>query len=252
MEVNYKMYMKTAILAGEILLSSGAETFRVEDTMIRILKKSGLETVETYVVLTGIVATLDDDSIEPITLVKGITSVNMNIHKIIVVNEISRAFCNGEITIEETYEKLRDYKWEKYNKKQYSLAVILIVLGFVMFFGGTVWDAVGTVAVGSVLALTMAGGKRMQLNGIIYNIINGAGIAFFAMIIHSCFVNINSEIVIISCLMPLVPGVPLTNGVRDILVGDYISGSSRIVQALLTAAGIAIGIGMGMILFGLL
>ncbi len=113
MKQNYRLYMKTAILAGEILLSSGAETFRVEDTMRRILKKSELETVETYAVLTGLMATLDDDSIETISYVKSVSDVGMNINKIIIVNEISRQFCNDEITLEEAYDRLRKHKWRK-------------------------------------------------------------------------------------------------------------------------------------------
>ncbi len=45
--------------------------------------------------------------------------------------------------------------------------------------------------------------------------------------------------------MPLVPGVPFTNAIRDIADGDYISGSVRMLDALLIFFCIAIGVGGG-------
>lgn len=250
MEKEYKLLMKTAVLAGEILLSSGAETYRVEDTMRHILRKSGLETVEVLVVLTGIMATLDDESIEPISYVKQVSDVGMNMNKIIVVNDIARKFCDDEMTLQEAYDELNNYQWKKYSTIHYSIAVVGIVVGFSMFFGGALLDISVAFVIGIVLATCMAMGKKLRFNGFIYNIVNGTGIAFFTLIAQYIIPEVNKEIVIISSIMPLVPGVALTNGVRDVLEGDYISGNSRILKALLTAAGIAIGIGFGMLIFG--
>lgn len=241
--------MKTAMLAGELLLSSGAETYRVEDTMRHMLNKSKCESVEVFVVLTGIIATLDDESIETISQVKAVKDVGMNINKIIVVNDVSRKFCNDEITLEEAYDKLNTFKWKKYNTALYSLATIGIVIGFAMFFGGSLLDVLATAIVGGVLAMLITFGKRFGVNGFIHNIINCMGISIAAMTLQLFFAQLNTEIVIISSIMPLVPGVPLTNGVRDVLEGDYISGNSRILKAFLVAAGIAIGIGSGLVIF---
>lgn len=251
MEKNHKLLMKTAMLAGELLLSSGAETYRVEDTMRRMLNKSELEHIEVFVVLTGIMATLDDESIEPISYVKAVKDVGMNINKIIVVNDVSRKYCNNEITLEEAYNRLNTFKWKKYNIALYSLATVGIVTGFSMFFGGDFCDIVATAVVGIILAAFITFGKRFRVNGFIHNILNCIGISFVAMLLQLLWNDINTEIVIISSIMPLVPGVSLTNGVRDVLEGDYISGNSRILKAFLVAAGIAIGIGAGMAIFEL-
>ena len=64
--------------------------------------------------------------------------------------------------------------------------------------------------------------------------------------------NVNLDIVIISSIMPLVPGVAITNAVRDTLQGDYISGCARVLEAFLKAAGIAVGIALGLILMGMI
>ena len=62
--------------------------------------------------------------------------------------------------------------------------------------------------------------------------------------------EINMDTVIISAIMPLVPGVAITNAIRDTLQGDYLSGGARVLEAFLKAASIALGVGIGMALFG--
>ena len=54
--------------------------------------------------------------------------------------------------------------------------------------------------------------------------------------------------VISGCIMPLVPGVAITNAIRDMLCGDYLSAASRAIEASLAAASIAIGVGVGIFL----
>ena len=80
--MDYKLLLDTAVFAGEVLMKSGAETYRVEDTMYRILKKSELKTVEVLVMMTGFVATLDDPSIDSLTVVRRITSRGTNLDRI--------------------------------------------------------------------------------------------------------------------------------------------------------------------------
>ena len=50
--------------------------------------------------------------------------------------------------------------------------------------------------------------------------------------------------IIIGGIMPLVPGIPLTNSIRDFINSDYLSGSIRLIDALLTAFCIAVGVGI--------
>ena len=80
--MNYKLLMDTAVTAGELMLENGAETYRVEDTMHRILSLSSLQTAEVFVTMTGFVATLDDPSIHSMTVVRRITSRGTNLDMI--------------------------------------------------------------------------------------------------------------------------------------------------------------------------
>ena len=59
----------------------------------------------------------------------------------------------------------------------------------------------------------------------------------------------NLNFMMIGTIMPLVPGVAFTNSIRDVADGDYISGSVRMLDALLVFFCIAIGVGIGFPLF---
>ena len=72
--MDYKLLLDTAVMAGEILLESGAETWRVEDTMLRMLRMSGLKTADVLALTTGFVVTLDDPSMDSMTVMRRVES----------------------------------------------------------------------------------------------------------------------------------------------------------------------------------
>lgn len=98
---DYKLLLDTAVLAGQIMLSSGAEIYRVEDTIHRILSVSGLKSAEAYVTATGLIVTLDNPDMDSMTVVKRIRNRDTNLNRIAKTNEISRRFCAGEMSLKE-------------------------------------------------------------------------------------------------------------------------------------------------------
>lgn len=249
--VNYKLLMDVAVLAGEIMMSSGAETYRVEDTMEHILNTSKCDTIEALALMTGIVATINGEALEqPITAVKTINERNTNLNNIIKVNSISRRYCGGHISLEEAYEQLKCVREKQYSRTMFNIATVMIAVGFAMMFGGNVIDCGATLFTGLLLAGGITLGKIIKMNGIITDVLSCMGIALMTMGLKTFTIpTLNMDIVIISSIMPLVPGVAITNSIRDTLQGDYLSGCARILEAFLKAASIAVGIGIGMALF---
>lgn len=252
--MNYKLILDAAVLAGEIMLSSGAETYRVEDTMCHILKTSKCESIEALALMTGIVATLNDESMEqPITTVKTINERSTNLNNIIKVNAISRKYCGGDLTLEEAYGQLKCVKEKQYSRIVFNVATALIATGFAMMLGGTFVDVVAASLVGIGLACCVTVGKIIKLNTILADIFSCMAIAMMTMALKTFGVSgLNMDIVIVSAIMPIVPGVAITNAIRDTLQGDYLSGCARILEAFLKAASIALGVGLGMALFKML
>lgn len=250
--MNHKLLLDTAVLAGEIMLCSGAETYRVEDTMYHILKTSEAESIEALALMTGIVATLNSPDMEqPMTIMKAVNDRTTNLNHIIQVNDISRRYCGGELTLEETYRKLKQIGGMQYCRTLCNIALVGVASGFAMMFGGTFLDVVVTAMVGILLAGIISLGQKLRMNVIIVDILSSMGIAVLAIAMKTYAIQtINMDTVIISAIMPLVPGVAITNAIRDTLQGDYLSGGARVLEAFLKAASIALGVGIGMAIFG--
>ena len=250
--MNYKLLLETALLAGEVLLRSGAETYRVEDTMNHILKTSKVEHIDALALMTGITVTLDDPKWDmPLSMVRTVESRSTNMNNIIKVNALSRSYCAGKISLEEMYEQLKCVKEKLYTRMEFNIATALVTTGFAMMFGGSVLDVLIATVMGIWLALCIMFSKIKKIDSLLVDLISCAGIALFTMMFQAkLFPNLDIDIIIVSALMPLVPGVAITNAIRDTLQGDYLSGSARCLEAFLKAASVAIGVGLGMALGG--
>lgn len=249
---NRKLLAETAALAGELMLTSGAETHRAESTMSHILKKGTNANVTTLALTTSIMITIEDEHSTPLTIVRRIFGGSIKLSRIVQVNEISRNFCNDKITLEEAYQKLQQIPPREYNPAIYNLATIGIAVGFVMFFGGSFLDILASICTSAVLAALITLCKHFHVGGFVLNCSSSAALAFACMVLKNTFLpTIDTDIVIIGTIMTLVPGVAITNAIRDTLQGDYISGCARILEAFLTASAIAIGVGFGILLFQL-
>ena len=273
-----KSIANMAVLAGEIMLRSGAETYRVEDTIKHILdtaggfggadssgtgvgatenagtnctassrraESAGAVRTESLVMLTGIIVTIERPGQEAVTVMRRVHDRGTNMHRIVEVNEISRKYCSGELSAEETWEKLKSIKGRQYTVWMYNIATVLVPAGFAPLFGGGLREICASAAVGIFLAVIMTIGKRLRISRFILNMICACGVAAAAMGLKAWTPILNMNTVIISGIMPLVPGVAITNAIRDTLRGDYISGGARALDAFVTAAAVAIGAGVG-------
>ena len=261
MSMDDKSIANMAVLAGEIMLRSGAETYRVEDTIKHILdtaggagapgtgiggsESAGAVRTESLVMLTGIIVTIERPGQEAITVMRRVHDRGTNMHRIVEVNEISRKYCAGELPAEETWKKLKSIKGRQYTVWMYNVATVLVPAGFAPLFGGGLREVLAAAAVGILLAVIMTIGKRLRISSFILNMICAGGVAAAAMLLKAWYPVLNMDTVIISGIMPLVPGVAITNAIRDTLRGDYISGGARVLEAFVTAAAVAIGAGVG-------
>lgn len=251
---DYKQLLDMAVLAGEVMLRSGAETYRVEDTMDRILQTSELEKIEAFALMTGIVVTLDGAQLEhPLTVMKRVSDRSTNLNNLIKANDISRKYCEGKLTLSEAYEKLQKVKEKQYSRTIYNLATVGVAAGFAIMFGGSTLDVAIATIVGLLLATVTTLGKVFKIHSILVDILSGISIAVLTIAFKTfVFLQIDMDIIIVSAIMPMVPGVAITNAIRDTLHGDYLSGSARVLEAFLKAASIALGVGVGMALFGMM
>ncbi len=246
----YKLLIDTATLAGKLMLENGAEIYRVEDTIRRMLAVSGLKTGESYVTNTGIMVNLDDPSVDSMTVIRRISSRNMDLNMISLVNNISREFCAGNMDLKEAFHELKHLDGRQYSKLMIDLSIVGVAGFFALVFGGGFRDAITAGVDGALIALMLRFSKRLRLNGFIETVLCSVVLAAGAVLMAETFGHISSDKVIISAIMPIVPGAAFTTAIRDILQGDYVAGGAKALEAFVKVAAIVVGVGLGMICTG--
>ncbi len=241
--------LEVAVLTGQLLMANGAEAYRVEETMAHILSvyypgKNGV-----YATPTGIFASIIAEDEKPITLVKSVRARSTNLYVIDQLNQLSREFVAGNITLEvlsESVETLSDSKrGNPYSWAKYLLIYGLIPFFMVLLYKGSFINSLFAFAIGIGMGL-FGKIKRIAKQGVlVQNVVMSFFPSFIANSLAVFGLTQNADVIVISCLMLLVPGVALTNSIRDIIAGDYLSGAARALEALLVGFAIAIGSGFG-------
>jgi len=237
--------LKLAMDSAEIMLSNGAETNRVEETMRYILKPFAHSSVESFVTTTGIICTIENEDNEILTMVRRVKNRTVNLEKVSLVNDLSRRLERKMITLDEAIIEIETIR----NKPSYSTKTKILVSGlccaaFSVLFGGISSDVISAFISGFFLAACLTIFGKAGISNFMINILGGCIVAASAFTLVYFDIGKNMDNIIVSSIMILVPGVGLTNAVRDVLAGDYLSGISRILDAILVAVSIAIGVGV--------
>lgn len=240
-----KEVMELAIEAGHLLLENGAEIFRVEETIDRICRHYGVESGSAFVLSNGIFATAGDEREGFFAKVQHIPVSGAHLDKVAAVNQLSREIAQGRYTVEEARRALETIQAMPGKRRITQILASGVGSGaFCYLFGGTLSDGLCALAAGTLLYLVVLYISAPHLSKIVGNILGGALVTLVCSLLYLLRRGGQLDYMIIGSIMPLIPGVPFTNAIRDIADGDYISGSVRMLDALLVFFCIAIGVGM--------
>lgn len=241
-----------ALMAGHILLENGAEIYRVEETIDRICGYYGVNSENAFVLSNGIFLTAGSARESFFAKVQHIPVSGTHLNKVAAVNQLSREIVEGKHTIQDAYRILEEIRTMPGKKRwMQTLASGVGSAAFCIFFGGTFGDSLAAFAAGICLYLYVLWLSVPHLSKIVGNIGGGALVTVVCCLLYLMGVGENLNFMMIGTIMPLVPGVAFTNSIRDVADGDYISGSVRMLDALLVFFCIAIGVGIGFSLISL-
>lgn len=245
---NADLLLRTAQLAAITVLESGGETSRAEE-IATIICRTGGGNAEVVSFPTGIFITVEH-GISKNTAVVRVKSRSVNLFKVEKANALSRDFSAGKLTLAELNERLACLKHDVlYSKGFVLLAMGLSAAAFTLLFEDkltlTVLFDMAVAFFASVGARTVATLKRMSMSyQFTITFLSSAIITAFSVIcVHFSGIG-NLNTIIIGSIMPLLPGLSLTNAIRDTVMGDIVSGTVRIVETLLIAIAIAGGVGV--------
>lgn len=243
MKPDYNELLEIVSEMGFRLMLSGAEIYRVEESVSRLLQAYGAERGEVFAIPNCIIVSLTSPQGEPMTQIRRMPNHGTDIYLLERYNDLCRRLCRETPPFEVALDSMRQIER---THKVYSLPVQLLAhfLGcgmFSLFYGGSVWDGICGGICGVVIGLCMALTSKLGANLFFKTIAGAAVSAFVALALTAAGIGQNSDSIIIGALMALVPGIAFTNAMRDIMAGDMVAGISKAAEALLIGAAIALG-----------
>jgi uncharacterized membrane protein YjjP (DUF1212 family) len=240
--------LEIAVKAGTILLRFGAETYRVEDTINRICKSYGLA-CEAFALPTGVFVSVEGQE-GVSTICKRIPARTVDLEKIARLNDLSRRIEKNKPEYHTIMAELEAISHcPTYPRLALILSYAFTAFVYALLFGGNLRDAGSALVVGVLLSFVRIIFSKEITFPFIEYFIGGFISGLISSLAASLIPQTNAYVVIIGALTNMVPGVALTNGIRDLLHGDSVSGLTKLGEALMVVAVIAAGTGIGLALW---
>lgn len=243
--VDKEMAIDCCLLAGRLMMEAGAETYRVEDTMERIAVTQKMLATHSFVTPTGIIFTPGSPHHTKLIRIKNRST---DLEKVVLVNDVSRKLSADEYTLDQAYTKLKEIEQSNLRFPLWLQMVAAAIASgcFLILYEGLWSDVPAAVFAGGIGFFIAT--KMQELTKVNFFAEFGAALFIGLIGFGAISIGLGTELdkIIIGSVMPLVPGLLITNAVRDLMAGHFVSGLSKGAEAFLTA--FAIGAGVALVL----
>lgn len=243
-----KQVLEIALSAGKILMSNGAETYRVEETIERICNSYNLE-CECIATTKGVFVSVIDMNNEKVTSLKKIRETRIDLYRIELINSFSRSIKNNPVCYEEAEKILKDIDGTPY----FSFPIRLIAASmtsfvYSLFFKGTIYEAAVSAVISICIYFMLEKVSKLGSFQFFQFFFSGFIIGCASLIAESLLPFVNKGNVITGAIMILIPGVALANGIKDIIYGQFTAGMAKFGEAMLIITAVGAGIGTALTL----
>lgn len=249
--MNFEKIMTVATTIGEKMLYSGAEVGRVEDTITRICRAYGAQNINVFTITSLITVTAVFEG-KCYTQTRRVNAYdNTNFELLDGLNALSREICDQKPEPEEIISKTDALlKLKPYSLWVQCLAWAAVAGAFTVFFGGCFSDFFVSAAIGLLLRLAQLFVSRIGINKLFSNSICSFIMCSLAYLSTKSGIGVSADNIIIGNVMLLIPGIALTNAVRDLISRDIAAGALRLMDATLVSVAIAGGYAVTLLIFG--
>ncbi|MBC7765022.1 MAG: threonine/serine exporter family protein [Hyphomonadaceae bacterium] len=241
---NNEQILAMIALSGQILLESGAETNRVEDTLMRMCHAFGLFEIQTIATPTGLFMTAKTDDGIHHSLIRRIRSQDIHLDRVHAVNDISRKLAQKKMTLEQAEKKLFLIKNTPFSKYRIAFAAGISSGFFCLLNGGSPADAFVCVLLGTSIHLVFGALVKRQVSSILSIFLGGLLASFLSVAFVYLLKFGDTEKIITGAIIPLLPGLTIVSAVRDTIHGDLLSGAVRMFEAIFVAGALAASVGI--------
>ena len=239
-----KEILKLSVEIGEAMLQNGAEIYRVEDTIKHILEAYEVEDCNIYVLSNGIFASVNEGKEDVCSIIRHVPISSVRLARIAALNQLSREICTHQCSLMEAWERLDECKALPYHgTAKQMVACGLGCAGFAYLCGGQVIDSFFTFFLGAFLRLMIIMAGKHNISMMMVNIFGSLFTTAVSLLLVNLGIPVLQDKIVIGGIMALIPGIMFTTSIRDILNMDYLSGIIHMIDALLCAVEIAVGVG---------
>ncbi len=240
--MNHRTILNLLLKAGQLLLESGAETYRAEDAALYMFHGIGSGDISIFAVPTMLIVEISTEDGQTISGCKRIRRRAIHLGKIEQINAIVRQVSQGALGAEEALGALEQLD----RQPDGSLFLNMLATGaaagaFSLLLGGGVWELLLGFFCCFVAQLTGLFFRSVSMYQFFNSILGGLIPTLIMLAVSRFLPNVQQQTVIIGSMLPLFPGVATVNAIRDAINGDLISGVSRAAEALMIAVGLGIG-----------
>ena len=247
--MDYDMLVNLAMEMGCTLMASGAEIYRVEESLNRLLAAYGRQDAQVFAIPSCLIVSLQGEGSRSVTRMSRIPAHGTDIELLERCNDLCRRLCQQTPPLEEgiaSVEALR-IGARRYRPLQTLFGYALAPASFTALFGGDLWDSLCAFLCGGLVGLSLQGGVKWMGRNVFLRTVVCSGIAaLLALLLFNLGLGNNVDLITIGTLMLLVPGVAITNSMWELVAGDTYSGLSRMAEAILVATAIALGAAAGL------
>ena len=238
--------LSIAARIGQGLLESGAEAYRVENSVLHVVNAYDLGQCQVFSIpnylhidLTG----KDGSTHSKMCRASSLKSVDLE--KLNAWNQLCRSISETKPEAAQIWQQMEAVEHTpSYSLPMQMLAYAVGSAGFALFWGGVALDAAAAAVIGCAVAAAMYIMGRLEANMFYKCILSSVLSALLASLFVYLGFGVNRSEIIIGVFMTLLPGVMITNFMREIIVGDWLTGITKLMGALLTATAIALGTGI--------
>ncbi len=243
----YEELLEFAVSLANKLQACGAETYRVEETINRIIEAYGVERVDAFVIPSSVMASLETNEGLILTKIRRLKGGETMLDGIERYTALSRRICIEKPDMQEARRLLRETEKKvcRYPLPIFYLAAFLIGVGFGVFFGGGILEALAAGVCGLAIGASTRFMGKFHANAFFTSFVCSFILGFLANTFTAIGFGKNADITVIGAIMLLVPGFLFTNSLRDVIYGDTMSGLNRLVQVLIIGVALAFGTSSG-------
>lgn len=240
---------------GVQLMRSGAEIYRVEDSIMRLMTAYGASRPQVFAIPSCLIVSVSPPDCPPITQMYRMTGHGIDLDGLEQCNALCRLLCRDKPPVEQALAQVRQANdaCPRYSSPLVLFGHFLTAAAFTLFFGGTLADCLCGGLCGLLIALSTRFLRPIAgSNAFFRTLLSAALSCLLAYSLVTAGMGAHTDTITIGALMLLVPGVSLTTAMREVMAGDLVSGLSDLTDSVLTAIAIALGTGAIMALTAML